>query len=176
MKNNIILLSVDKLKENSIIDYNVEDKILESSIIDAQNIDIQYIIGSALYNEILNLVETGNITSGSTEIIDIKYLLDDFISPTLLKYSLYRSVLPMRISFRNKGLMENNSDNSQPVDKEFITYIENKFLNDCEFYSNKLKAYLCDFFVKYPDFDCDTTRSDYTTPNKNNSYFCGIQL
>lgn len=178
MNKNIVLLSIDDLKESSIIDNNVEDKILESSVIDAQNIDIQNIIGTTLYEYVLELVEDGDIDGTFDEAIDTKSLLDDYIQPALLKFALYRTVMPMRVHFRNKGLMENSSDNSQPVDKEFVTYVENKLLNDAEFYANKLKGYLCWFFNKYPDLECDKpdNRADYNEPNKNNAYFAGIQL
>lgn len=176
MKYNILFLSVATLKENSVIDTNVEDKILESSILDAQAIDIQNIIGTSLYNKLLDLVENDEIAlSGNTE---YKTLLDEYIYPTHLKFSLLRSIMPMRVKFRNKGLMEQNSDNAQPIDKEFINYVENKIRNDVEFYSNKLKGYLCYFFNKYPEYDTTlpANRHDYNKPNKKDSYFAGIYL
>ena len=176
MKYNILFLSVNDLKENSVIDTNVEDKILESSILDAQSIDIQNIIGTKLYVKLLDLINTEEISlSGNTE---YKTLLDEYIYPTHLKFSLLRSIMPMRVKFRNKGLMEQNSDNAQPVDKEFINYIENKIRNDVEFYSNKLKGYLCYFLNIYPEYDTTlpVNRFDYNYPNKKNSYFSGIYL
>lgn len=176
MNTNVLFLSVAALKENSTIDTNVEDKILESSILDAQNIDIQNIIGTSLYVKLLDLVNTSDITlSGNTE---YKLLLDEYIYPCHLKFSLLRSIMPMRVKFRNKGLMEQNSDNAQPIDKEFITYVENKIRNDVEFYSNKLKGYLCFFFDFYPQYDSTlpANRHDYNRPNKKDSYFSGIYL
>jgi hypothetical protein len=176
MNTTIYLIDVDYLKENSVIDTNVEDKILDSSKMDAQNIDIQNIIGTALYNKIIEIVDNDDI-SGSTY-AEYKILLVDHIMPTLMKYSLLRSIMPMRVKFRNKGLMEQNSDNAQPIDKEFINYVENKIRNDVEFYANKLKGYLVYFFNKYPEYNYNLpeNRSDYNLPNKNNSYFCGIYL
>lgn len=176
MNTNILLVSVDDLKKNTPIDMNVEDNILEMSILDAQNIDIQDILGTTLYTSILTLVNSGTIND--PENVEYKELLDNWVWPLQIKFSLYRSIMPMRVSFRNKGLMENNSDNSQPVDKEFVTYVENKIRNDIEFYSNKLKGYLCYFFEKYPDEKCNTPdyRGDYTEPNRKNSYFPGIYL
>lgn len=176
MNTNIYILSVNTLKENTVLDLNIEDKLLQSSIIDAQNIDIQAITGTALYNEVLTLIDTGAITGTTQEVKDIKTLVDDWVMPTLIKYSLLRSLLPLKIAFRNKGLMENSSDNSTPISRDYLTYAENKILNDCEYYSNKLKAYLCDFFTKYPDYNCNTDESNYNTPNKGNSYFAGIHL
>lgn len=176
MNLNTLFISVDDLKKNTPIDMNVEDSILEMSILDSQNIDIQDILGTTLYTSIVSLVTSGDISS--EDYSDYKNLLDDFIWPLQIKFSLYRSVMPMRVSFRNKGLMENNSDNSAPVDKEFVTYVENKIRNDVEFYSNKLKGYLCWFFDKYPDEKCNTpdNRADYTEPNRKDSYYPGIYL
>ena len=172
MTQDIFLMSVDELKQNSTIDMNVEDKILETSILDSQNIDIQGIIGTKLYKILLNMVDTGTVKG------DYKTLLDEFIFPTQLKFALYRSIMPMRVHFRNKGVMENNSNNSQPVDKEFINYVENKIRNDVEFYANKLKGYLCYHFDKYPNDknDLPTDRKDYNKPNRDDAYFSGIYL
>lgn len=172
--NTTLFLSVDYLKKNTILDYNIEDNLLESSILDAQNIDIQAILGTSLYKKLITLIDDGNITGTTNS--DFKELIDDFILPCQIKFSLLRSLLPMRVAFRNKGLMENSSDNSQPVDFGLVTYAENKIKNDTEFYSNKLKSFLCDFFTKYPEYSCDTSQSDYTTPNRKNSYNTGIYV
>jgi len=176
MQTEILMLSVEELKKNSTIDYNVEDKILESSILDAQNIDIQAIVGTILYNKLISLIENDDILTETYA--DYKILLDEYVYPAHLKFSLLRSIMPMRIAFRNKGIMQMNSENSTPVDKEFITYIETKIRNDVDFYANKLKGYLCFFFDKYPTMDdtIPTNRNDYNKPNERQNYFGGLYL
>ena len=176
MTTEILMLSVEELKKNSTIDMNVEDKILESSILDAQNIDIQAIIGTTLYNSLLTKVYDDTIDASINA--DYKILLDDFVYPAHLKFALLRSVMPMRVAFRNKGIMQANSENSVPVDKEFITYVESKFRNDADFYANKLKGYLCHFFDKHPSENdtIPTNRNDYSKPNDRQNYFGGLYL
>jgi len=117
-------------------------------------------------------------TISDVENADYKTLIDDWVWPLQIKFALYRAIMPMRVSFRNKGLMENTSENSTPVDKEFVTFIEHRVKNDIEFYSNKLKGYLCWFFEQYPDDKCDKPdfRNDYTEPNQKDSYNSGIYL
>ena len=176
MRSDILLLSTKELKDNSTIDYNVSENLLEAAILDAQSVDIQNITGSALYNHLIDLVATNAITGSTQETKDMKELLDNWIFPTHLKYALYRAVTPIRIQIRNKGVMQNSSDYSASADTEVFNSLKASIKNDYEYYATKLKAYLKDFFVKYPAYSCDTSKSEYNTPAKGTSYFSGIYL
>lgn len=176
MNTRTYLLSTDDLKKESTIDLNVEDNLLESSILNAQNIDIQAIIGTKLYEEIIRLVETDEITGSTQEIIDIRELTFDWIYYTHVNYTLYRCLPFIATSFRNIGLVNNSSDSSTPISKEVYNSLKNNIENDVDYYANKLKDYLCDFFDKYPDYVCNTDKSYYNTQNQSKEYFSGIYI
>lgn len=174
MSARVYFMSVDDLKSYSTIDYSVEDKLLENSIYDAQCIDLQSIIGTRLYKALETKIISGSI-SGETS---YKTLLDDYIFDVILKASQSRALMFIFAKIRNKGIMEQNSDNSNPVDITILNKMRDEIQNDCEYFSNKLKQYLYDYSSTYPEYEFynpDGLKS-YDTPNRQNSYFTGIYL
>jgi len=174
MANRVFFMSADDLKSYSTIDYEVEDKLIENSIYDAQIIDIQSIIGTRLYKALETKIISGSI-SGETS---YKTLMDDYIFDALLKAAQSRALMFIFAKIRNKGIMLQNSDNSNPVDITILNKMRDEIQNDFEYFSNKLKDYLCDYVDTYPeykDYNPDGL-SSYDTPNKTNSYFTGIYL
>jgi len=166
------MMSVNDLKEYSTIDYSVEDKLLENSIYDAQKIDVQAILGTRLYKALETKIISGSI-SGETA---YKTLLDDYIFDVLMKSAQMRGLLYVFAKIRNKGIMEQSSDNSNPVDITILNKMRDEIQNDFEYFSNKLKQYLCEVELpEYKDYNPDSL-DYYDTPNKTDSYFTGIYL
>ena len=60
----VFLISEAKLREFTDMDNNVDTMLIKNAIREAQDIPLQQCIGTLLYNKILNLVETGDITQG----------------------------------------------------------------------------------------------------------------
>lgn len=170
----VYFMSVDDLKSYSTIDYSVESKLLENSIYDAQKIDIQAIIGTRLYKSLEDKIIDGTISSDT----NYQLLLDDYIFDTLLKASQKRALMFIFAKIRNKGVMEQSSDNSNPVDITILNKLKDEIANDFEFYSNKLKDFLCeeqDTYIEYRNYNPDSKKY-FETPNKEDSYFSGLYL
>jgi len=166
------MMSVNDLKEYSTIDYSVEDKLLENSIYDAQKIDLQAILGTRLYKALETKI-INNTLSGETA---YKTLMDDYIFDVLLKSSQSRALMYIYAKIRNKGIMEQNSDNSNPVDITILNKMRDEIQNDFEYFSNKLKLYLCEVDLpEYKNYNPDSL-DYYETPNTTDSYFTGIYL
>jgi hypothetical protein len=166
-------MSVDDLKSYSTIDYSVEDKLLENSIYDAQQIDIQSIIGTRLYKKLETDIIAGTLAT------EYQTLMDDYIFEALLKSSQSRALMFIYAKIRNKGVMEQNSDNSETVDITILNKMRAEIQNDFEYFSNKLKEFLCEYkdtlYPEYKDYDPDNLKY-YTKPDKSDSYFSGIYL
>lgn len=175
MSTRVYFLSVNDLKSYTTINYDVEDKLLENSIYDAQKIDIQAILGTRLYKALETKIISGSI-SGETY---YKELLDDYIFEALLKSAQMRALLFVYAKIRNKGIMEQNSDNSNPVDITILNKMRDEIQNDFEYFSNKLKLYLIEYqdsrFPEYKNYNPDSL-DYYERPNKQDSYFCGVYL
>ena len=113
--NKVLFISAEYLRENSIINGNVDSKLLEPYITMAQNIHIEAIVGTKLYNELVD--DIGSITALN------KTLLDDFIQPALIQWTMYEALPFINYKFTNKSVSTNNSDNADPVGLEEIHYL-----------------------------------------------------
>ena len=67
MTNFVYFISVTYLKDNTPINENVDDKLLKSAIKEAQEIYVRDIIGSGVYNELLELKNNNVIIDKSIE-------------------------------------------------------------------------------------------------------------
>lgn len=164
----VYFTSINNLKERTTINLNVEDKILESSVLDAQDIDIQPILGTRLFNAIKTKI-IGNILVG-----DYKTLMDDYIEPCLIKFAQRRSLIFMYSKLNNKSITIQESTSSTPVELDVLDKVRRELLDDAEFYSNRLKDYLCNYSTLYPEYTLST--KDEMDANTDESYFSGIYL
>ena len=82
---NVLLISEQKLKDNTPITDNVDSSELRFAIQQSQAIQIQETLGTNLYEKILQLVDTGDINLAGNA--NYKSLLDNYIQPTLIAYS-----------------------------------------------------------------------------------------
>jgi hypothetical protein len=85
MAYNVLLISEQKLKDNTPINENVDSSELRFCILQAQNIQIQESLGTNLYEKLLQIVDNGTISDPSN--LNYKLLLDNYIQPTLISYS-----------------------------------------------------------------------------------------
>ena len=168
----VYFISINYLKENTTIDTNIEDKMLRQSITDAQNIDIQAITGSRLYEKLKEKI------TGSTMAGIYKTLMDDYIEKTLLKFAERRCLIYLYAKIKNKSVVTQDSEYSTPVEIEILNKLRSEILNDAEFYSNRLKLYLEENkanIVEYKTPNPDAL-DHYMNPDKTDSFFCGIHL
>lgn len=165
-------IGVSDLKDNTPINLNVDDKKLVMSIKDAQEIQIQQILGTNLYTKLKTLVKDNTITSGTNT--SYKLLLDEYIIPTLIKFALVECLPFTNFKIENKNLGNQSSDNSTPVELDELKYFISLNKDKAEYYAQRLTDYLIANSATYPEYTTSTT-CDQILPN-NSSYFCGIQL
>lgn len=136
MSKNVLLLSVETLKDRTGIHDNIDAKLLYPEIKAAQDMYIEPILGSNLYNKIVTDVEAGSITG------DYKTLLDNYIIDCLLNYTL--AGLPDAISYQfwNKGVLRKNGDNTELPDPGELIDLSNKYRVRAEWYGQRLNNYL----------------------------------
>ena len=103
-------ISENYLKSTTVIDDNVDMKLLNPTLRLVQEKYILQILGTALYDKLVSDVSASSL-SGS-----YKTLMDDYILPTMSWYVMLESPIPLGYRFMNKGVMRKNSDNSQPAD------------------------------------------------------------
>jgi len=167
----VYFISTTELKTKTPINQNVDDQNLVMSIAYAQDIYIQPILGTNLYETLKTLVTSGITQS---QYYDYKTLLDEHIRPTLIQWSLVECLIFLRFKLMNKSVVGQNSDNSIPSTLEEFTFLLNEIKNRAEFFSQRLIAYLLANNVKFPEYRQNNTIDDMKP--EGNAYYCGIQL
>ena len=166
----VFLVSEATMKKNSVVNNNVDGMYLLPEIEFAQDAGLQPIIGTKLYNKLMDLVEDGSIT-GST---DYKYLLDEYITPYLVNKVTADIQIPLSFKLRNQGVVQQTDANTYVPSMKDIQYVIQNYENKANFYSNRLSDYLRANRSKYPEYCSVDSCADM--PSNKDAYNTGIFL
>jgi hypothetical protein len=166
----VLFISENSLRENSLINDNVDMKSLTPTIIYCQDEYIQFAIGSDLFNELKDQIEAGTTTALN------RTLLDDYIRPCLIWYILSEAVFSISYKFTNKGVVQQSSDNSKPVSLEGLLKLHDRYKNRAEMYRERLRRYLVQNEESYPKFYRESSNDIDTIRPQNYSYTTGLFL
>ncbi|MFN9518313.1 MAG: hypothetical protein ACK574_01090 [Bacteroidota bacterium] len=79
----VLFLSEATLKAESILQDNVDMKVVSPTIYDVQQYYILPILGTSLYNDVVSQVQSGTVSAA------YQTLLDTYIQPTMIWYCRY---------------------------------------------------------------------------------------
>jgi len=164
--------SVTALKEDSIVNENVDTKVIAPIIKVCQQTYILPMLGTGLYNDIVTKL-TADITLAAYP--TTKTLLDDYIQPCLKWW--IQTELPIALSYKysNKGIQVASGDNSTNASMDDLIKLMEMAKDKAQWYSERLTYYLLANTVTFPLFDNPGNTIDTIVPRKNN-YTKGIYL
>jgi hypothetical protein len=159
------LISEAVVREYTGVDNNLDTALIKNGIREAQDIELQRIIGTLLYDKIIDLVSGGTITDSENS--NYKTLLDDYIQNFLIYASYFYILDDIYIRSRNNGLIQpTGGDNSEGVDRSLYNMKRSSTKNKMEFYAQKLRDYIIEeealfpeltesnkLYEQYPDYD-----------------------
>lgn len=157
-----LFLSEGYIKENTLIDDNVDAKYIRIVIADAQKIHVLPILGTALYNELSDQIIAGTVTSLN------RTLLRDYIWDALKYWVIVEGIDIFTYKITNKSITKKDSDNSQPIDQDDVIRLIDRNRDKAEYYSQRITNYLVANCDSYPLYDNPGTTSDTVYPNRNN--------
>lgn len=169
MSKNILLISVEILKERTDIHGNVDPKLIYPHIKYVQDAFIKPILGTALFDKLQTLIDAGTITAGANA--DYKELIDDYLIDTIIWY--VKSELQVDISFQtwNKGTVRKQGENTElPTMSELID-LAGRYKNKAEYYANRMKYFIIDQNSrnqKYLEYTNPGSTVDTITPEQRN--------
>jgi hypothetical protein len=168
MNNLNLLLSVKTLTELSEIPANVDPHIIRPIIREVQDMRIEPVIGSKLFEALKLKVKEDDIDGV------YKILLEEYITPVMVYGVL--AELPLRMNYRaqNQGFISKTSENSQNNSDSDLYKISKKHESTREFYSNKLSSYLCDKASLFPEYKTETLHEEKKP--RNTSFDTGLFL
>lgn len=170
---NVLLISEQKLKDNTPINENVDSSELRYGIQTAQNIFLQETLGTNFYEQILSQVQSGDIELPQN--IHNKELLNNFIQPMLVAYSYYLVLDNFFVKFVNVGLQSFRSEQSQPVGIKEFTYLKDQARDRGQFLDNLLRRHLVFNNNLYPAYTL-TTNNGQLIPEFGGAFKSNITL
>lgn len=165
-----MLISEKTLKSNGVINDNVDNMYIYPAIQFAQDEGLQSLIGTKLYNKLMDMVDDDSIT-GNT---DYKYLLDEYVTPYLLNKVTSDIQLPLAYKLRNQGIVQNNGEHTYQSALKDTQYLIQFYDNKANFYANRMSDYLKANRSKYPEYCSLDSCADM--PSDSGAYKTGIYL
>jgi len=144
---NTFLISETKLRSFSDINNNVDTELLRNAVRIAQDLEINRIIGTLLYESLLTQVDNGSFTNSNYETLVNNYLQD-----ALLYWAYYYALEDIMIRPRNNGvLVPTGGENSIEADKYYYNTKRQSAKNKAEFYSERLTNYIISNTNLFPE-------------------------
>lgn len=148
----ILLISEDTLKTHSILNDNIFGKSLTPTIITTQDVDLQRVLGSCLYKEILAMVEDGRIRN--TDFSIYKTLLDDYITNYLIYQTLANLIPVISTKISNMGLVTTSDENITNASQSERDIIVSQYQKYADAYCEMLQKYLKENRGMFKELDC----------------------
>ena len=145
----------------------VEFSEIEPSLHLAQDSWIQDILGSNFYVYLQEQYRDQQLNPDETILVSL-------IKPALA-FRVAATMLPfLHMQMKNKGVLTQSGDYSQPIDLDALKYLRNELQNGAEFYSVRLSRFLCENRSLFPEY---TTDNEYDMrPHSGNYDMCDLYL
>ena len=154
----VLFINRTDLVRNSIIDGNVDtDKFIQFVKI-AQEIDIQQIIGTQMYEGLTAAILAGIDLPANAR---WKIILDDYIVSMLIWYAQSNYYPFSAYQLKNGGLYKHTAENSQSVDKNEVDYLVEKARTNAEWYSRRFIDFMCFNQSTYPEYTSNVNDDIY---------------
>ncbi len=136
----VLLISPHKLIQSSIIDENVDQKVLSKNIHQVQETQVRDVLGESLYNSLINALDE-NITNG-TAILPIYTQLLNKIKPFLIACVQSEFIFLNQYRLSNKGILKMTDENSQNLGTDEIDKLRQYFVSTSQQYKRDLIKFL----------------------------------
>lgn len=169
MSANILFISEQTLKDRSLLQDNVDPKLIKPTIKQAQDMFIEPILGTGLYLELQDQINADDVTTLNAT------LLNNYITDCLCWYVASEMVMSLGFKLTNKNVLKKTSENSDvPSISELFDVME-YYKNKAEWYAQRITNYLCENNTDYPLYDNPGNGVDTIHPNTT-SYSNGFYL
>ena len=143
-----LIISEEKLREFTDINDNLDSKLLMNAVREAQDIYLQRLTGTSLYEVILAKIDTNTLTGA------YKDLVDDFVQPFLIYASYWESLDAIMLRPRNNGLLiPTGGENSVNVERNMYDAKRQSVNNKMQYYSDRLTNYLIQNEGEFPELN-----------------------
>lgn len=148
---NVLLISEDTIKTQSGLNDNIWGKSLLPAIREAQEIGLQSIIGSCLYQRLCSMVADGSIID--SENVAYKNLLDEYISYYLIYRTIADLIPVIGTKLGNIGVVISNDEHMVNLTEDERSRVDTYYEYRADFYCKRLQEYLLNNKELYSELD-----------------------
>lgn len=162
-----LFIEAARLKEFSVISENLDNKLLEPTIIAVQDLYLRDVLGKDLYEELITQINANTVTALN------QTLLNDYIEPYLINKVISESVVDITYKLRNKAIMTTGSDLGSVANLTDLTKVQGQYNNRAQGYIKLLVDYMCDNGDDYPLYcpkNTESTLGGFYLGNKRTDY------
>lgn len=150
----IYFVSEKTIKENSNIDVNTDTHYILPALREAQEIELQTIIGQMLYQRLQGMIEDKSIDEEANALYraflgEIKYYL--------IYNVLSNIILKVNYKINNGGLQQTSDENLQPVQLKDAQSLKQYYEDRANFYGERIRWFMVDHYDELGIGDEDVT-------------------
>jgi len=158
----VLFINRTDLVRNSILDGSINTDKFIFFIKIAQEIDVQQIIGTNMYDGLTAAIIAGIDLPANAR---WKKLLDDYIVSMLIWYAQSSYIPWGAYQISNGGIFKHNSENSQTVDKTEVDFLVEKARTNAEWYSRRFIDFMSFNQTTYPEYTNNVNDDLYPSYN-----------
>lgn len=136
----VIFIDASYIKAYSHIDGSVDEKDMLPSIIQAQDSQIQPVLGTKLYKSLKTKISDGTIDDSPW--VNYATLLNDYVRMTTLKWFLVHFYPYLQGKIMNGTIGSRNVDNITALSQSEVARLVDMERTNAQFYTERLIAYL----------------------------------
>ena len=159
-----LLIDMEYISDNSILDENVDQRLMVDALWTAQREYIKPLLGTDLYDDIITKAAAGTLAGNDL------ILVNTYIAPCLLKYLVFEMTPILAYKYRNKGVVQQTSENSQATSFDDLNHLLNRWRDKAEMFAQDTISYLSANSTLFPLY---TSNSDSDDIFPSNSAFTG---
>jgi hypothetical protein len=144
----VLFINRTDLVRNSILDGNVDtDKFIQFIKL-SQEIDVQQILGTNMYDGLTTAIPNIDLPANARW----KTILDDYVVPMLIWYAQANYLPFAAYQIKNGGVFKHTSENAQSVDKNEIDFLVEKARTNADWYSRRFIDYMSFNQTLFPEY------------------------
>jgi len=128
----------------------------------AQDIHIQTYLGSKLLNKIQADISASSLSG------NYKDLVDDYVKPMLIHWSMVEWLPYAAYTVANKGVYKHNSENATNVEKNELDFLLEKERQTAQHYTERFINYMSFHRDLFPEYNSNNNEDMY--PDTTNNY------
>jgi len=145
-----LFIKSEDLKRSTILDGNVDTDKFMYQIKIAQEIHIQHVLGTNLYERLQAGIIAADLNADETT------LINDYIQDALIHFAAAQYLPFAAYKVSNAGIFKHQPENSIAVDKSEVDFLAQKERDFAQYYTQRLIDYLCNYSSLYPEYSTNT--------------------